>query len=224
MIVYKKTAGVMYLLYHISEAAILALALSIDAFIACLAYGTSKIKIPLCSAVIINIICSGCLALSLLAGGLVKPYLPEGLSSLLCFIILFGAGIIKLLDNIIKFVIRKNNGVSKNIKFSAFSLKFVLSVYADPESADADLSKYISLPEACSLAIALSLDGIAVGFGAALGDACTAAAVVFSFLATAAAVFFGIKVGNKLSEKINLNLSWLTGFVLIVLALAKIIF
>ncbi len=47
------------------ESLLLVLAVSLDAFVASIAYGTNKIKIPFASATIINIICSSVLGLSL---------------------------------------------------------------------------------------------------------------------------------------------------------------
>ena len=46
-----------------------------------------------------------------------------------------------------------------------FDLNFVLTVYADAEKADADQSKTLSAGEALTLALALSVDGFAAGFG-----------------------------------------------------------
>ena len=43
------------------ESLLLVLAVSLDAFVASIAYGTNKIKIPFVSATIINIICSSVL-------------------------------------------------------------------------------------------------------------------------------------------------------------------
>ncbi len=47
------------------ESLLLVLAVSLDAFVASIAYGTNKIKIPFVSATIINIICSSVLGVSL---------------------------------------------------------------------------------------------------------------------------------------------------------------
>ena len=68
-------------------------ALSIDAFAASFAYGSNKIKIPFLSAQIINLICTGILALSLLIGSLVKQLIPAWLTAVLCFALLFILGL-----------------------------------------------------------------------------------------------------------------------------------
>jgi putative Mn2+ efflux pump MntP len=47
------------------EALLLAFSCSLDAFVASIAYGTNKVKIPFLSVQIINLVCSFILAISL---------------------------------------------------------------------------------------------------------------------------------------------------------------
>lgn len=205
----------------ILEAVILASTLSVDAFIASFAYGSTKIKIQFPTVLIISLVSSGILGIFLFLGGLVRPYLPPNLSSALCFIVLFLLGMTKILDNLMKSIIRRQGKLSKNIHFSLFHLRFILNVYADPETADADCSKTISPMEACSLAIALSLDGMAAGFGAALGNVNGWSVFLASFITNAAAVTLGEALGQRASDRMGGQLSWISGAVLIVLAFSK---
>ena len=207
----------------ILEAVILASSLSLDAFFASFAYGSNKIKIPFSSAMIINLVCAVILGISLFLGAVIRPWLSPGLSSCICFLILFLIGMIKLLDNMTKSFIRKHGDLSKDIHFSLLNFKFVLNVYADPEKADADSSKSISPAEAFSLAIALSLDGMAVGFGAALGDVNSLAVFLSSLVTGAAAVLLGSLIGNKVASRLRFNISWLSGVILTILAVLNII-
>ena len=207
----------------ILEAVILASALSMDAFLASFAYGSNKIKIPVLSSQIINIICSLVLALSILIGKLSKPYIPEKMTLLLSFSILFVLGLSKLLDSIIKSKIRKYNKFNKEIKFSMFNIKFILNLYANPEEADIDLSRSLSPKEAISLAMALSLDGLALGFAAVLGNANGLAIILASLITDGIAIILGSYIGNKIASKSNCNLSWLGGLLLIVLGILKLI-
>ena len=99
----------------------------------------------------------------MLAGSLIRGLIPQSLTTAICFVLLFILGLVKLLDSLTKSIIRKHNNLEKQIHFSLLNFRFVLSLYADPEKADRDHSKTISPGEAASLAIALSLDGMAVG-------------------------------------------------------------
>lgn len=206
----------------ILEAAALASALSVDAFVASFAYGSDKIKIPLLSAQIINLICSFVVLIAMIAGTFVKRFIPDWLTVGICFAILLILGLVKLLDSVTKSIIRKYSSLSKQLHFSMFNFRFVLSLYADPEKADQDHSKIISPKEAASLAIALSLDGIAVGFGAALVNLNVWAVFLCSLITNTAAVMLGSLLGNKVAQKLPFNISWLSGAILIILAFLKL--
>ena len=206
----------------IVEAVILASSLSMDAFVAGFSYGNNKTKIPVLSVQIVNLICSSVLGMSLLMGKIIQPYLPESITTAICFVILFLLGIVKLLDSITKSIIRKHNSLKKELTFSIFNFKFILSIYADPEKADMDCSKVISPKEATYLAIALSLDGIAVGFGAALGNVSVLAVFLASFVTNSLALTLGCYLGKKVANKSMYNLSWVSGLILIILAFIKL--
>lgn len=206
----------------ILESLMLASALSIDTFVAGFAYGGNKIKIPFLSVQIINIVCSSILGISLFAGTLLRQYISSGLTVVICFSILFVLGIIKLLDSITKSIIRKHNKLNKEIKFSMLNFKFILNLYADPEKADVDCSRIISPMEALSLAVALSLDGLAVGFGAALGNVNGVTVFLCSLVTNAVGILLGCYIGNKIAREIRFDLSWLSGVLLIILAILKL--
>jgi len=210
------------LFYAALEALLLVVALSLDAFVASFAYGAQRIRIPYSSAAIISVICTAMLAVSLLAGSLLRPFLPQSLTKGLCFAILFLLGLVKLCDSTIKTLIRKHKRMHRQVSFSLFSLKFILDVYADPEKADRDGSRELSPAEAASLAVALSLDGLAVGFGAALMKVNFLMVMLFSLAVGMLAVRLGGKIGNRAAQKLPFDLSWLSGALLIVLAILKL--
>jgi len=193
--------GIFYMnswFFMIMEALLLASALSLDAFAASFAYGSRKIKIPFKSVNVINFICSAITGISLLAGTVLRHYIPGWLTAVVSFTILFILGIAKLLDSFTKSIIRKNKNLNKKVNFTMFNLKFILHLYADPECADIDESKILSPAEAASLAVALSLDGITVGLGAAIGNINGVAVFICSLITGAAAILSGSLAGHKL--------------------------
>lgn len=210
-------------LFKILESVIFITAISTDALIASLAYGSNKIKIPMISALVISFLCTAILGISLLIGVLFRAYIPIGVLHLISFSILFVLGIIKLLDNIIKASIDKHTVINKQIKFSLLNLNFILNIYANPKEADLDESKSLSPKEALSLAVALSIDSLAAGVGAALANINLPALLVASLLLTVIAVKSGELLGNKLSEKLPFRLSWLSGIILISLAILRLL-
>lgn len=205
------------------ESLVLVTALSIDAFVACFGYGTNRIRIPLGSAAVIDGISGGILVLFLLVGKLISPILPQGILKVFCFAVLFGLGIVKLFDSSLKALIRKSGQTAPQLYFSILKFQFILTVYADPDKADADESSLLSPREAVSLGAALSLDSAAVGFGAGVLPLHVGLTAALSLLVGALAIWLGCLLGNKVAERSSLNLSWLSGLLLIVLALMKFV-
>ncbi|MCL2739671.1 MAG: manganese efflux pump [Oscillospiraceae bacterium] len=210
-------------LFAVVEALALAVFLSIDVLISAFAYGANRIKIPMLSAHIINFICSATIGLSFLVGTIIRPFLPPWLAVLISFGILFTIGLIKLADGLIKAYIRKNIDLSKEIAFSMFNLKFIISLYADPERADADDSKDLSPMEAVTLAFAVSMDGLALGLGAAFGNINGLLVCAWSLVTTMAAIILGCRLGQGAMKKLNFDASWLGGAALIILAVVKLV-
>ena len=207
----------------ITEACVLALILSFDSFAASFAYGSDGIRIPASSVCVICAFCSVLMWISVIFGRLVSPVLTSESAGIISFLTLFLIGLVKLLDNAAKAFIRRHEDIRKDFQFSLFSFRFVLNIYADPEAADADKSKSISPLEALSVAAALSIDGIAVGFGAAVVDVNTAALVSFSLIFNFAAIVSGSFLGRRAAEIKDVNLSWLSGAVLILIAVSKLL-
>jgi len=210
------------MIFILLHAAAIAVSVSIDAMAASFAYGCKRIKIPLTSLIIIAVTCAATIGLAFLFGTAVMYRIPPGLAAGLSFSILFIIGIIKLFDSITKSIIRKYTQINKELKFSIFNFKLVLHLYADPEAADVDISKSISPREAVVLAVSLSLDGFAVGLGAALAGVNGLWLVAFTLVCGFAALLAGCRLGNKLAS-LQFNVSWLAGALLIGLAFLQLI-
>ncbi len=207
----------------VAELLLMLMALSIDAFAASFAYGVSSIKIPWPSVFILAGVSSLVLALSASLGLLIKGLIPESCIKLLCFTLLLILGVIKLFDSFIKSIIRRKNGVDGHLSFQLLNLHFVLRVYADPDIADADQSKVLTAKEAVSLSLALSLDSLAVGFGASMATFNVLLAIPVSFLFGLLAVTLGSALGSKFQKSLNSDMSWISGLMLIILAIMKLI-
>ena len=197
-------------------------ALSMDAFVASFAYGTNKVKIPFSSVTVINVVCSSILAVSLFFGSIVSEFVPENLTHIICFLILFVLGMYKLAESIISYIIDKKGNFDKILKFSLLGLNFKVNILPELSEDELEHRKILKPSEAASLSIALSLDGLAVGFGAALADANSVQIVAFSLISDMAAVMLGCFIGNRVAEKISCNLSWLSGALLMILAFLKL--
>ena len=207
----------------ILQAAAIAISISVDALAVSFAYGCKKINIPVSSLLIINMICTTIIGLSFLFGTALVRHIPGWLAVAVSFSILFIIGIVKLFDSITKSIIRKYTHISKEIKLSVFNFNLVMRLYADPEAADIDVSKSISPREAVVLAASLSLDGLAVGLGAAMIGINGWALVLFTLISGFIALLMGCWLGNKAADKLRFNISWLAGVILIGLAFMQLL-
>jgi len=211
--------------YWILELLILVVALSVDAFAASFVYGADRVKIPVSSVLLIAGISSGILFLSLGLGDRVEDWMPEGAVRHASFFLLFLLAVIKLFDSSVKSLIRRmgtiHKKMDKRLKVSVFNLHLILSVYADVEKANPDDS-VLTPAEALSLGTALSLDSGLAGIGAGLVSGHLWTAVLFSMAANITAVAAGSRLGRLTARKINLNLSWISGLLLLLLAVGKL--
>lgn len=203
------------------QSLLLVFSLCLDTFIASVAYGTDKIKIPFYSSIIINLVCSLCLGISLFLGDILNNFLSINSAHILSFIILFLLGIYRLFEVFCKNYIRKFSNKDKHLTFKIFDFKFVLQIYADEIKADYDNSKTLSAKEAFYLATALSLDSLAVGFGSGLGYVNYAQVIILCFFIGMVCLMLGSHLGRHFSNIININLSWISGVFLIVLAIMR---
>lgn len=206
----------------VSKLILLIIALSVDSFAASFAYGADKVKIPPFSAVIVALLSDSLLILSLVAGNLFKAYIPDSLTTFFSFTILFALGIIKLFDSSIKKKIRENRFDSKELHVSFKNLRFILTVYAQPQKANTADVEILSPAEALSLGLALSLDSAAAGIGAASAEFSLPLTALLTFIISIAAVFWGCKTGRLLAAKSDFNFSIIGGLLLLLLALIKL--
>ncbi|WP_353095326.1 sporulation membrane protein YtaF [Tissierella praeacuta] len=205
------------------ENILLVLALSLDAFVASIAYGTNKIKMPFKSILIIDIICATFLALSIFFGLQIRKILPEHVALISGSIILILLGVYYLFESIFKSYLERKLKGNEKVKIKLFDIWFVIDVYVDETKADFNLSKNLDSKEAIYLATALSLDSLAVGFGSSLGNINYLQVIGLSLVVGMISIYSGLFIGKKIVEKTKINLSWLSGIILMVLGLLKLI-
>lgn len=205
------------------QSVLLVFALSLDAFVASIAYGVNKIKIPALSMVIINTVCTGLLAFSMILGTMAKSIMPGKWGAMLSFITLMALGVFYLCEGFVKGFLAKTPHARKQMDFKVSDLKIVLSIYIDETRADMDDSHHLSPMEAVYLAAALSLDSLAVGFGSGLGELNCLLVIILSWILGIFAISGGLFLGRRLAERSKVNLSWVSGILLMILALLKLV-
>lgn len=183
---------------NIIEILFLCAAVSVDAFVACFAYGMRRIKIPLVSALVLTVISVFFLSVSLLAGSFLTAFIPAGLTNQISFLILFLLGLLKLFE-------RSDNSKA--------------------QEADTNNDNFLSLEESFYLGIALSLDSLAAGLGAGMiplfGPAYFLEVLIFAFLTGLVSIGLGIFLGKTVSSRLSGSFGRISGLILIALAFMK---
>lgn len=203
----------------------LALAVSGDGFLVGVAYGVKKIKIPLISLLVIALASTTAVTVSMLCGkGLASVLSPEFASR---------TGAILLLIIGMYFILQacgekiNNLGNDNNepiITIKVKPLGIIVQILKQPSSADMDCSGEISLHEAFFLGLALALDALGAGLGAAMAGfniLLTAICVgVLKFILLNSGIYLGRLMGNQRWLCLS---SLLPGIILVTIGLVELI-
>lgn len=211
------------MLFSIFQAFFLVLALSLDTFTAGVALGTQKITVPFRSVLAISLTCSASLWLAISLGGWIGNWISPRTGAVIGCVILVIMGSVRLFDGVIKELLRRCCENKEGMVFYRKNLKIFLQVCVDSAQADFNRSQSLSVPEAISLAAALSVDGLAAGVGAGILDVSHWLIFLIAMLINLFAVHLGCRTGIRFSRKHEQDISWVAGALLIVLGLIKLI-
>ena len=211
------------MLFSLSRAFFLVRALSLDTFTAGVALGTQKIMVPFRSVLAISLTCSASLWLAISLGGWIGNWISPRTGAVIGCVILVMMGSVRLFDGVIKELLRRCCENKEGMVFYRKNLKIFLQVCVDSTQADFNRSQSLSVPEAISLAAALSVDGLAAGVGAGILDVSHWLIFLIAMLINLFAVHLGCRTGIRFSRKHEQDISWVAGALLIVLGLIKLI-
>lgn len=193
--------------FSVSVFLLLVIVLSLDAFTAGLSYGIEKVKVPLSSSLIIAFISGTMLTLSFFAGHILLDYISPLFTKILSFLVLFLLALYKFYDAFPQ----------------AHSSDKGLTTEVITRQINQHPKEILSPSEAVLLAAALSVDNISAGI--------STGAILFSFPLTLSVTCFihyftlsaGVLTGRFLFKNSSKNLSWLSGVILMLLALLRLI-
>lgn len=213
---------------------VFALALSMDGFGAGIVYGTRRIRIPLTSLAIVGFTSSTAIGISMFFGHLVTKFVSANLAGTIGALILILMGlrmIIQTWSSNKREKLRETGAdptkppESQSIfKFKIKSLGLVIQILQEPAAADLDNSGHINNKEALLLSLALAMDSLVAGFGAAMTGF---RPLVTPFIVGPASAFWvglGVFVGKRYAAKwLGGKAAILPGWVLVCLGLARVI-
>lgn len=204
---------------HIISSIILAFSASIDSLIIGLAYGIKKIKIGFISNIVIAIVITLGTFLSMYIGLILSKFIPKEFCSLIGSFLLIGMGLWMLYDEYKKKV--SENNISGELMDSLNYDEILIN----DKTADIDHSGNIDIKEAITLALALSINNLALGIGGSIAGLSIALTTIFTFIFSILTLLLGLKIGNSyLSKFFGKYSSYISAFIIIVMGLVELIF
>jgi putative sporulation protein YtaF len=201
------------------------LAVSADGFMVGIAYGIKRIKIPFLSLILIACASSLAVTFSMICGKGLAAVLSPSWTSILGTAMLIIIGLYFLLQTV-KERINKIEAPGDSAIFT-INLEFlgiIVQILKKPSSADMDSSGEINLKEAFFLGLALAMDALGAGIGAAmtgLNILFTAISVgMLKFILVNSGMYLGEAVKSKYIEGIS---SLLPGIILITIGIIEIL-
>ncbi|WP_309121405.1 sporulation membrane protein YtaF [Paenibacillus sp.] len=216
----------------------LALAVSLDGLSAGMMYGIRKIRIPAYSIGIVSLLSAFVLFGSMAVGGLFVEWLPERAARWTGAAILIAIGVWAIVQMLL--TSRRESASDADqlasagagepaeaektlLQWEIRQLGLIIRIWRTPSMADMDRSGVITASEAVLLGIALSLDSLGAGVGAALIGFPPVATSLMIGAACGACIAIGVKLGFLLSGWRWIGkLTLLPGCILIVMGFMKL--
>lgn len=204
--------------YAVSSLLIFLTAVSLDSLTAGFSYGTKKVHVEILSFFLLACIPSVFITAAGSIGALIGSFFPAAVVPFFSFSILFAIGSAKLLESLIRYLAKKHPGLIGNRGCKIKELNIILTVYLSPEEANKTDLQVLNAKEALLLSLALSLDSVLAGM------AFTTVAIPRLTLLLSAILFHlflfltGYALGRLLSHILRIDLSWLSGLCLLLLA------
>ena len=193
-------------------------AVSMDSLTAGLTYGTQNVRIKLTSYLILVCVPAAFIAAANRAGSYICMLLPTSALPALSFTLLSILGLGKLSESLIRFLARKYPSLSRNWGCRIKQINIIFTVYLSPEDANREDLQILSPKEALLLSLALSLDSVLAGMAFTTGTLPLAALFLLSALFNLILFMAGYGFGHLASSVLRVDLSWLSGLFLLILA------
>lgn len=150
---------------------LLGIAVSIDGFVAGLAYGLKNIRMPILSLGIVGLVTSLCAGIALFCAYFLGKFVPTGIAIATGALLLILLGVWSLFQQYLQGSLSPAELPAKNSPSPKITISFgrlIISIMAKPETADIDKLGIISPLEAVFLGLAVAVDAMVGIFGAAL--------------------------------------------------------
>lgn len=198
-------------------------AVSIDSLTAGLTYGTQKVQIKLPAYLVLICVPAAFITAANRIGSYIFLLLPETALPVLSFTLLTLLGCSKLFESLIRLLAHKHPSLTRNWGCKIKQLNIVFTVYLSPEDANQEDLQVLSTKEALLLSLALSLDSVLVGMAFTTGPIPLASLFLLAVLFNLVLFAAGYGFGRVISTVLHVDLSWLCGLILLLLALQALL-
>lgn len=198
-------------------------AISIDSLTAGLTYGTQRVLIKPFSYLILICVPAAFITAANRISSHILGFLPKAALPILSFTVLAILGFSKLSESLIRLLAHRRPSLTRNWGCKIKQINIIFTVYLSPEDANQDDLQILSPKEALLLSLALSLDSVLAGIAFHTEPIPMAAlfllAALFNLLLFAA----GYGFGHLISSVLHVDLSWLSGLFLLLLAIQALL-
>lgn len=193
---------------------ILSVIISIDTFLAAVAYRSCGIRIPFGSALVISFMSALFLGISLALAALLSNTIPDKIYAVTGLIIPLSMGISTIYKSLVRNLVRRLSQRGE-LSLHTRSSGIVIKLYLDDTAADVDNSKVLTPTEAAALAIGSSLDSLCMGLSLGNNSTNPAISFIFAMLVGVSAIILGGFMGKKICG-MSRDFSWIGGAALII--------
>lgn len=198
-------------------------AISIDSLTAGLTYGTQRVRIRHSAYLVLAFVPALFITLANRIGSFLYYLLPESTLPFLSFALLMFLALGKLTESLLRLLAHKYPSLTRNWGLKIKQINIIFTIYLSPEDANQEDLQVLSARESLLLSLALSLDSVLAGMAFTTGmlpwlPLFLLAALFNFFLFTA-----GYAFGHLVSSVLRIDLSWLSGLFLLLLALQALL-
>jgi len=213
----------------------IALAVSMDSFVAGTVYGMRNIRMPLASLAVIGACTAFSVAVAVWMGSAASSRISPDIASSIGGLMLAVIGVITVVERIaanrslnrqeLEPLKKRDDAygpMSATRKFVS-KLGAITRLLGNPAQADVDGSRSISVGEACLLGTAVSLDSFAAGLGVRMLGSHSPWIIVLMFsIASSGFIAVGLKIGVHIKASSGVErYTWVPGMVLILIGVYR---
>ncbi len=198
-------------------------AVSIDSLTAGLTYGTQRVHIRPFSFLILVCVPAVFITAANRIGSHILGFLPQTALPFLSFTLLAILGLSKLSESLIRLLAHKYPSLSRNWGCKIKQINIIFTIYLSPEDANQEDLHLLTPKEALLLSLALSLDSVLAGMAFCAEPISPVLLFLSASLFNLLLFTFGYGLGHLISSVLHVDLSWLSGLFLLLLAVQALL-